>query len=52
MTKFEFEKSFGRTLGVAHNNLFKHLSTLMKAQQLTITLEQFSLITHLWRVQL
>ncbi len=49
MSKFEFEKSFGRTLGTAHNNLFKHLSKLMKAAELPITPEQFGLMTHLWK---
>jgi DNA-binding MarR family transcriptional regulator len=49
MSKFEFEKSFGRTLGTAHTNLFKHLSKLMKAEQLPITPEQFGLMTHLWK---
>lgn len=49
MSKFEFEKSFGRALGVAHTNLFKHLSKLMKAVQLPITPEQFGLMTHLWK---
>jgi DNA-binding MarR family transcriptional regulator len=49
MSKFEFEKSFGRTLGVAHTHLFKHLSKLMKEQSLPITPEQFGLMTHLWK---
>jgi DNA-binding MarR family transcriptional regulator len=49
MSKFEFEKSFGRTLGTAHTNLFKHLSKLMKAAELPITPEQFGLMTHLWK---
>ncbi len=49
MSKFEFEKSFGRTLGTAHNFLFKHLSKLMKAAALPITPEQFGLMTHLWK---
>jgi DNA-binding MarR family transcriptional regulator len=49
MSRFEFEKSFGRTLGTAHNSLFKHLSKLMKAAELPITPEQFGLLTHLWK---
>ncbi len=49
MSKFEFDKSFGRRLGVAHTTLFKHLSKLMKEQNLPITPEQFSLMTHLWK---
>jgi DNA-binding MarR family transcriptional regulator len=49
MSNFEFEKSFGRALGTAHTNLFKHLSKLMKAAQLPITPEQFGLMTHLWK---
>jgi DNA-binding MarR family transcriptional regulator len=49
MARFEFEKSFGRTLGTAHTNLFKHLNKLMKAAELPITPEQFGLMTHLWK---
>jgi DNA-binding MarR family transcriptional regulator len=49
MSRFEFEKSFGRALGTAHNHLFKHLSKLMKAEELPITPEQFGLLTHLWK---
>ncbi len=49
MSRFEFEKSFGRTLGTAHNNLFKHLNKLMKVAELPITPEQFGLMTHLWK---
>jgi DNA-binding MarR family transcriptional regulator len=49
MSRFEFEKSFGRTLGTAHNSLFKHLNKLMKAAELPITPEQFGLMTHLWK---
>jgi DNA-binding MarR family transcriptional regulator len=49
MYRFEFEKSFGRALGTAHNTLFKHLSKLMKAAELPITPEQFGLMTHLWK---
>lgn len=46
---FKFEKSFGRLLGVAHTSMFRHLSKLMKAQNLPITPEQFSVLSHLWQ---
>jgi MarR family transcriptional regulator for hemolysin len=46
---FKFEESFGRILGVAHTSMFRHLSKLMKAQNLPITPEQFSVLSHLWQ---
>jgi DNA-binding MarR family transcriptional regulator len=47
--KFEFEKSFGRILGVAHTAMFRYLSKLMKEQNLPITPEQFSVLSYLWQ---
>ena len=46
---FKFENSFGRILGVAHTSLFRHLSKLMKEENLPITPEQFSVLSHLWQ---
>lgn len=46
---FKFEESFGRILGVAHTSMFRHLSKLMKAQNLPISPEQFSVLSHLWQ---
>jgi DNA-binding MarR family transcriptional regulator len=46
---FEFEKSFGRILGVAHTAMFRYLSKLMKEQNLPITPEQFSVLSYLWQ---
>jgi DNA-binding MarR family transcriptional regulator len=46
---FKFEDSFGRILGVAHTSMFRHLSKLMKDQNLPITPEQFSVLSHLWK---
>jgi DNA-binding MarR family transcriptional regulator len=46
---FKFEDSFGRILGVAHTSMFRHLSKLMKDQNLPITPEQFSVLSHLWQ---
>ncbi len=46
---FKFENSIGRILGVAHTSLFRHLSKLMKEQNLPITPEQFSVLSHLWQ---
>lgn len=46
---FKFEESFGRILGVAHTSMFRHLSKLMKDQNLPITPEQFSVLSHLWQ---
>lgn len=46
---FKFEKSFGRTLGVAHTALVRHLNKLMKQSNLPITPEQFGVLSHLWQ---
>lgn len=46
---FNFENSFGRILGVAHTSMFRYLSKLMKEQNLPITPEQFSVLSHLWQ---
>jgi DNA-binding MarR family transcriptional regulator len=46
---FKFEDSFGRILGVAHTSMFRYLSKLMKDQELPITPEQFSVLSHLWQ---
>jgi MarR family transcriptional regulator, organic hydroperoxide resistance regulator len=48
MSTFSFENSYGRILGVAHNHLFKHLSKLIKAEELCITPEQFAVMSQLW----
>ena len=45
---FKFETSFGRILGVAHTAMFRHLSRLMKEEELPITPDQFRLLSHLW----
>jgi DNA-binding MarR family transcriptional regulator len=46
---FKFENSFGRILGVAYTSLFRHLSKLMKEENLPITPDQFRVLTHLWQ---
>lgn len=46
---FKFEESFGRILGVVHTSMFRHLSKLMKDQNLPITPEQFSVLSYLWQ---
>ena len=46
---FNFEDSFGRILGVAHTAMFRHLSKLMKEENLPITPEQFSVLSYLWQ---
>jgi DNA-binding MarR family transcriptional regulator len=49
MSKFNFEQSFGRTLGVAYTALYRHLTKLMKENNLPITPDQFRVLTHLWQ---
>jgi DNA-binding MarR family transcriptional regulator len=46
---FKFENSFGRILGVAYTAMFRHLSKLMKEQNLPITPDQFRVLSHLWQ---
>lgn len=46
---FKFENSFGRILGVAYTSMFRHLSKLMKEQNLPITPDQFRILSHLWQ---
>jgi DNA-binding MarR family transcriptional regulator len=47
--QFRFEHSFGRTLGKAHTALVRHLGKLMKENNLPISPEQFSILSHLWQ---
>lgn len=49
METFQFETSFGRSLGMAHTALFRHLAKLLKENNLPVTPEQFGVLTHLWR---
>ena len=49
MSKFQFDQSYGRALGVAYTSLFRHLSKLMKEKNLPITPDQFRVLTHLWK---
>ena len=49
MDTFQFETSFGRTLGMAYTAMFRHLAKLMKDKNLPVTPEQFGVLTHLWR---
>jgi DNA-binding MarR family transcriptional regulator len=46
---FDFEKSYGRILGVAYTALYRHLAKLMKEKDLPITPDQFRVLTHLWQ---
>lgn len=49
MSDFQFQHSYGRILGVAHTALVRHLAKLMKAKNLPISPEQFSVLSHLWQ---
>ena len=49
MSNFQFQHSYGRILGVAHTALVRHLAKLMKAKNLPISPEQFSVLSHLWQ---
>lgn len=48
-SNFDFENSFGRILGVAYTSMFRHLSKLMKEENLPITPDQFRVLSHLWQ---
>lgn len=48
MSKFRFDQSYGRALGLANTFIFKRLSKLMKEENLPITPDQFRVLTILW----
>jgi DNA-binding MarR family transcriptional regulator len=45
----QFDKTYGRILGVAYTYVFRQLSKHMKEQNLPITPDQFRVLTHLWQ---
>jgi DNA-binding MarR family transcriptional regulator len=47
--KFQFDKSYGRVLGVAYTSVYRRLAKLMKEKELNITPDQFRVLTHLWQ---
>lgn len=49
MSEFRFDKSYGRTLGVAYTYVFRQLARHMKDNNLPITPDQFRVLTHLWQ---
>jgi DNA-binding MarR family transcriptional regulator len=49
MSKVEFDKSYGRILGVAYTYIFRQLAKHMKEKNLPITPDQFRVLTHLWQ---
>lgn len=49
MSKFQFQQSYGRILGVAYTALYKRLAKHMKENNLPITPDQFRVLTHLWQ---
>jgi DNA-binding MarR family transcriptional regulator len=49
MSKLQFDKSYGRVLGVAYTYVFRQLAKHMKERNLPITPDQFRVLTHLWQ---
>jgi len=49
MASMDYDKSFGRMLGVAYSFLYKRLAKNMKEGNLPITADQFRVMTHLWK---
>ena len=49
MSKIQFDKSYGRVLGVAYTYVFRQLAKHMKEKNLPITPDQFRVLTHLWQ---
>ena len=49
MDKIQFDKSYGRILGVAYTYVFRQLAKHMKEKNLPITPDQFRVLTHLWQ---
>ncbi len=51
MSKVQFDKSYGRILGVAYTCVYRQLSRHMKERNLPITPDQFRVLTHLWQFE-
>jgi DNA-binding MarR family transcriptional regulator len=49
MSKFQFQQSYGRVLGVAYTAVYRRLAQYMTENNLPITPDQFRLLTHLWQ---
>jgi DNA-binding MarR family transcriptional regulator len=49
MSKFQFQQSYGRVLGVAYTAVYRRLTKYMKENNLPITPDQFRVLTHLWQ---
>jgi DNA-binding MarR family transcriptional regulator len=49
MTKFQLDQSFGRVLGVAYTHLHRRLQKHLKENNLSITADQFRVLTQLWQ---
>lgn len=49
MSERQYDKSYGRILGVAYTYVFRQLAKHMKEKNLPITPDQFRLLTHLWQ---
>jgi DNA-binding MarR family transcriptional regulator len=49
VAKFQFDKSYGRALGVAYTAVYRQLAKHIKDKGLPITPDQFRVLTHLWQ---
>lgn len=49
MGTFQFDKSYGRVLGVAYTSVYRQLGKYLKEKNLPITPDQFRVLTHLWQ---
>lgn len=49
MIVMQFDKSYGRILGVAYTYVFRQLAKHMRKKNLPITPDQFRVLTHLWQ---
>ena len=49
MTKFRFDQSYGRIVGVAYTSVYRRLARYLKENNLPITPDQFRVLTHLWQ---
>ncbi|GAB3167171.1 MarR family winged helix-turn-helix transcriptional regulator [Telluribacter humicola] len=49
MAIYEYDKSYGRTLGIAYTQVYRRLAKYLKERDIPVTPDQFRVLTHLWQ---
>ncbi len=49
MAIYEYDKSYGRILGVAYTQVYRRLARYLKDKEIPVTPDQFRVLTHLWQ---